>query len=121
MAVTPLKWSDGLAITLSCLAGIMAFAFLWMEKTPVWAVTTIAGMAVFVIYPVFRLWHSWKARTTVIAVCWLGIAGFGWRIWPQEKAPVDRNSAREIDQNTDSKEKDSVPHLTAYLTLEPAW
>jgi hypothetical protein len=80
-------WSDKLAIALACLAAAMALALLWMDKTPIWAATTIGCMAALVVYPVFHFVYSWSARIPVLLVVWGLIGIFGWRIWPHAVPP----------------------------------
>lgn len=96
-------WSDKLAVALACLAGLMALALLWMEKTPIWAGTTIVAMLLFVVYPVLHFVPSWKARIPVWIIAWIAIGCFGWKIWPIKKsAPPPAAKVSPSSTNTNS-------------------
>jgi len=85
------SWSDRLAVALACMAGAMALALLWMEKTPIWATVTVACMAALMVYPVLHFVHSWRARIPVLLVVWGLIGLFGWRVWPYK--PITANAS----------------------------
>jgi len=84
MVKTKKGWtrSDSLAVALACLAGAMAIAFLWMEKTPGWALFTVIALVVLVVYPICHFCSHWKFRILCLAIVWAGIGLFGWYIWP---------------------------------------
>lgn len=78
-----LSFSDGLAIALFCLSGVIALALVWLEKTPVWGGVTVGGMALLIVYPVLHVCRTWVQRTLALVAVWALIALFGWKIWPR--------------------------------------
>ena len=80
------RWSssDKLAFSLACGAGVMAIAFLWMEKTSGWAIFTVVAMALLVIYPVYHFCPNWRSRIPTLVVVWALVAWFGNGIWPRK-------------------------------------
>lgn len=89
MEVGRLTWSDRLAVALACLAAVLALALLWMERTPIWAGVTIAGMLALIVYPVVHFAPSRKAGIPVLLVAWAVIGFFGWNIWPHRSAAAN--------------------------------
>jgi hypothetical protein len=88
-----IEWnlSDRLAVALACLAGIMALALVWMDKTPLGAGITIGCMSALIVYPVLHFVRSPKARVAALVFSWVAIGVFGWLIWPHHatlEAPV---------------------------------
>ena len=77
-----LSFSDGLAIVLFCLSGVMALVLVWLEKTPVWGGVTVGSMALLIVYPVLHVCRTWVQRTLALVAVWALIALFGWKIWP---------------------------------------
>jgi acyl carrier protein len=77
-----LSFSDGLAIVLFCLSGVMALVLVWLEKTPVWGGVTVGSMALLIVYPVLHVCRTRVQRTLALVAVWALIAFFGWKIWP---------------------------------------
>jgi acyl carrier protein len=84
-----LSFSDGLAIVLFCLSGVMALVLVWLEKTPVWCGATIGIMALLIVYPVLHVCRTWVQRTLALVAVWALIAFFGWKIWPHSSPKKD--------------------------------
>ncbi len=77
--------SDKLAIALTCLAGAMAIVLFLVEKTPLSILLMLAAMFALLIYPTIHFFLKPSIRILVLGVCLVGIAGFGYRVWPHSK------------------------------------
>lgn len=90
MAKSNWSFSDKLALTLACLAAILAIVLAWMEKTSGWALFTVLALAALVVYPIYHFCPNWKSRIPCLLVVWGLIAWFGHGIWPHK---VDSTTA----------------------------
>jgi hypothetical protein len=80
------SFSDKLAVSLACLAAVMALILFWVDKTPLTAGCTIAAMVLLVIFPVLHFLRSVTGRIFVLIILSVCIGIFGWKVWPTKVA-----------------------------------
>jgi hypothetical protein len=93
-----------LAITLACLAGVMAIILFLIEKTPRTIICLLLAMIGLLVYPVLHFFKSRISRAIGFAGCTLGTLLFGWSVWPHNHSiSANAGHAQELAQQPSSQ------------------
>jgi len=113
----PLSPSDGFAIVLACLAGILALVLWMIQKTPFWIIVVLLTIEGLSVYPVLHFARSKSRRAGFLAMTVIAVAAFGWKEWPKRDVPTNVINAAAVLNDVPHSPPSAIPPVSQPASL----